>query len=595
MDREKMCNLLPVQAPKAIEEFAFGNYFQELGGHTTIYKRVSITEAPMLKMIMAPEDWDEYDTHTKSKWAAECTCTACQNTWHTGWGGGLAKSIFVVSGEDGTIYPSYDQDAPEPGATIEVTSNDGLLCPFCNENTTLLHIDKVRNGFMRRRLIMAVGNAGIYTTIFYWLAYRRVDVDGFEDRRMEPWNAYVMDEKGRINRFHYASEGWTYSKRKNDAYYSKYTTGDGDCYHYMYGGYVCNQVPSQIGCTGEKTGLAEYVRQGGKLPLLYLKTWQKKPNVENLVNAGWSRLVSAMMEKESDYEINMAILNGIDLTKSKPHEMLNIDKVSFRGICAANGNGWSMECFESWKRYLALGGMVSALEFDRYWKTFTSYGVSTVIEAMGVYQIDLPRIDRYMQKQHMSRTEVRLLTDTWRMTSMLYGRTALTHEEMWPKKLLRKHDELTALNLQEKGKDSWSMYLAGFKMIQEKYGQLQWTDGELCIRLPSHNGDLIREGEVLRHCVGTYGQGHVSERTVIFFVRRYRRPERPYYTLSINMLGKPVEQQLHGYGNERHGKNKEHAHTIPKKVRDFCDQWEKEVLLRWYKDKQQKLKGEKTA
>ena len=90
------------------------------------------------------------------------------------------------------------------------------------------------------------------------------------------------------------------------------------------------------------------------------------------------------------------------------------------------------------------------------------------------------------------------------MTSMLYGRTALTHEEMWPKKLLRKHDELTALNLQEKGKDSWSMYLAGFKMIQEKYGQLQWTDGELCIRLPSHNGDLIREGEVLRHCVGTY-------------------------------------------------------------------------------------------
>ena len=595
MDKLEMCRQLPVQAPEEVWEYAFRDLFHDLGGNNTIYKRVNMESFPEIKRLMAPEDFDAYYAGRKSHWMAECTCMACDNTWHTTWGGGPLKSIFVISGEDGTIYPCYPDDSPEDGTTIEVKSNDGLLCPICNEGTTLLHISRLRSGFVRRRLIMAVGNVGSYTTIFYWLAHRRLEADGDDFRSVDPWNAYVLDEKGKINRFHYSSAGWSYSRANNDAFYSKYVTGDGDIYNMAYGGYVCNYVPSQIGYTGEKTGLAEYVRKGGTMPLLYLKTWQKKPNIENLVNAGWSKMLKNMIEKEAEQESNVAILPGVDLTKRKPHEMLGIDRVSFREICRRDGTGWSAECYEAWKTYKLCGGAVDASEFDRYWKTYTSYGVNTVVEAMPVYHVDFPQIDRYMKKQMLSRTEVRLLTDTWRMTGILYGRTELSHEEMWPKNLLRKHDELTALNLKENDKDSWAKYLAGFKMIQEKYGELQWTDGDLCIRLPANNGDLIREGDVLRHCVGTYGNSHVNESSVIFFVRRYRRPERPYYTLAINMKGEPRESQLHGYGNERHGKNKEHSHKIPAKVREFCDRWEKEILMEWYKDQQKKMKGVKIA
>ena len=67
----------------------------------------------------------------------------------------------------------------------------------------------------------------------------------------------------------------------------------------------------------------------------------------------------------------------------------------------------------------------------------------------------------------------------------------------------------------------------------------------------------------------------------------------------MNMRGVPKRVQLHGYGNERHGRNKEHRHSIPKKVLDFCDRWEREVLMPWYWDKQKKAqldqKGSKTA
>ena len=81
---------------------------------------------------------------------------------------------------------------------------------------------------------------------------------------------------------------------------------------------------------------------------------------------------------------------------------------------------------------------------------------------------------------------------------------------------------------------------------------------------------------------------------MIFFIRHYRRPERPYYTLAIDMRNKPTERQLHGYGNERHGPNKEYAHKIPKSVREFCNRWENEVLLTWYAE-QQKQKKEQSA
>ena len=61
------------------------------------------------------------------------------------------------------------------------------------------------------------------------------------------------------------------------------------------------------------------------------------------------------------------------------------------------------------------------------------------------------------------------------------------------------------------------------------------------------------------------------------FIRRYRRPERSYFTLNEDLTGdRPRRIQLHGYGNEyANGKRL----TIPKQVLDFCDRWERKVLI----------------
>lgn len=92
-----------------------------------------------------------------------------------------------------------------------------------------------------------------------------------------------------------------------------------------------------------------------------------------------------------------------------------------------------------------------------------------------------------------------------------------------------------------------------------------------------HDGDDV-------WMVGGYGDAHCRLEQTIFFVRHYRRPERSYYTLSMDLRGIPAQRQLHGYGNERHGPNKEYSHKIPRKVLDFVDAWKRTVLDPWYKN-----------
>ena len=167
-----------------------------------------------------------------------------------------------------------------------------------------------------------------------------------------------------------------------------------------------------------------------------------------------------------------------------------------------------------------------------------------------------------------------------------------THEELWPRNIIEAHNRI---NEQQKIKAE-KQYIEGFENNAKAYAGLTYTDGDLCIRVAQTQQELIDEGSTLRHCVGNYGKKHCSGSDVIFFVRRYRRPERSYYTLDINFLGAvPHEVQLHGYGNEHHGEYKEYSHSIPDKVRKFCDKWEKEILIPWSREQMKNKTEAKTA
>lgn len=350
-------------------------------------------------------------------------------------------------------------------------------------------------------------------------------------------------------------------------------------------------LPDLLGTTGEKTGLAEYIKAQGIWPIAYLKVWRKHPNIENLVKAGWGATVAASLDEMVTQALDYGMTPGgyaitwADLSQAKPHRQMGMTKEEFR---QAKQWKWGTQHANLWAVQNEYGIPCTATEFNHCIKAIGLKNVEWITHrAEKGKPVPLRKLLSYLEKQGdiTMKEGAEYLRDLWDALDAeaeVTGRP-LTDEQCWPRRLREAHDRATENKKNIEDMKARRFLLDGFRHIVDKYGELEWTDGDLCVRLPRDNGDLIREGNVLRHCVGGYGNNHVNETDVIFFIRRYRRPERSYYTLDINFKKeRPTEVQLHGYGNERHGQHKEYRHKIPEKVRNFCDRWEQEVLQPWF-------------
>lgn len=68
--------------------------------------------------------------------------------------------------------------------------------------------------------------------------------------------------------------------------------------------------------------------------------------------------------------------------------------------------------------------------------------------------------------------------------------------------------------------------------------------GDYVVVLPEKPNDLIIEGELMHHCVGSYVDKVVDEETYIVFVRRKDNPKTPYITAQIKLNGKLSQYYL---------------------------------------------------
>lgn len=574
MDDRFMIENLPKEADSDVRAFVSANW-SRLGGYHTIFKRVSRREASFVE--------DYLDIPDRSGgWAAECRCTECSSVWYTAWAG--EQSIYVAEGEDGTVYPIRDADDSDGFAmTMPHKSGDLILCPYCGTGTDLIHVSKHPSREFRQHQFIVTRNIGGYTAVISWLAGREIFPNNTQSSWITPWVANVIDTNGVSRTFRYDHTGWRRSKRTSEPETTKYPSGDG------WGGFVLGgtiEVPSDelAGQTGEKTGLAAYLNAGGMFPTYWLKQRRKHPGLENLVKSHFAGVVADLVNGDANicYSGSSCLeLNCLRLDKLKPHEMVGMSKGDFRAIAK---KPWTKNQFVTYRKALFVGLVSEPVSFAEWWEKYKYNGFLTAIGMTDkVPGLTMDRIDRYLVgKQGLRPEDLHHISDMWRMFEQVTLRPPRTHEELWPARLIETHDRLSAEAVALKRDD----FAAAFALTAKRLAPLCWTDGELCIVIPTCKADLVREGEVLRHCVGGYSKSHTTG-SPVFFVRHYRRPERPYYTLNINLLGKrPKRVQLHGYGNERHGEHKQYSHKIPKKVLDFCDRWEREVLAPFWAEYQ---------
>ena len=78
------------------------------------------------------------------------------------------------------------------------------------------------------------------------------------------------------------------------------------------------------------------------------------------------------------------------------------------------------------------------------------------------------------------------------------------------------------------------------KKLDKRYS---FAFGGLILRPASCAEEVLREGETLHHCVGTYVRSYAEGKTVICVLRRAVEPDVPWRTVEINTLGRVVQDR----------------------------------------------------
>lgn len=577
MDREYIRQRLPERTPKGLINWAERTQQDELGGDYIIFRGERVREQADIAMLM------DNCVVGKTVWATRCTCTACREEFITQKVPG-ADAFRMIDGEDGSMYTA-EPGVIEPGIIVEIKENDYVRCPLCDEKCKAVSAKSIRGGRTKRIRVCTLQNVEGRTAIIYYIISKHLtEYSCFYE--CEPEKAFVITERMTVVPYTHRRPGftgrtvpskeWQITGSRLDPWDSRYSDW-GSWNNTKIGSAVYTEnLPDMDGSTGEKTGILTWFKEGRCYPLSYYNLWRKRHNVEQLVLSGCAKLIEDKMLNSYSYDLVAEVEQFADLSKTKPHEILGLSKQAFKRIKET-----TVDALSCWKVYRCLGGKLNDIQFMELFDNVREYAMNDALRLMRDYGDEPSKVFAYLEKQNISKLNISLLADTRRFIRAVNGN--ITPEQMWPRNLRETHDRMAEayriLCDKKKGKD----LAEGFQKIVDELGAVQWTDGELCIVIPKCNGDLLEEGRILRHCVGGYGTSHIKKKHTIFFVRKYRRPERSYYTLDINLEGqKPIRQQLHGYGNEMHGDKKQYRHSIPQKVIDFCNRWQTEILEPWW-------------
>lgn len=139
----------------------------------------------------------------------------------------------------------------------------------------------------------------------------------------------------------------------------------------------------------------------------------------------------------------------------------------------------------------------------------------------------------------------------------------LTHKLVrFPRDIKVAHDQLLPRYNKNKSDIEDGVFAEAVAKIYPSLPFTQYQKDGLCIRLPQLRSDLTTEGQSLSHCVGreSYYKNHIAGTYMIFFIRRSEEPDKPYFTMELNMQELRITQ-LYGYRDK----------GAPKEVRAFAD------------------------
>lgn len=454
---------------------------------------------------------------------------------------------------------------------------DDLYCPRCGKQVWLRSKGALSNGVGEKAFVVAltVGNdeGERLPVLTRWCVERHFHWKQ-KKSSYSAFSAFVVDGKKVVKLVHYRRfmdhgyyrlENWERLKRATDDI--------GATLFYP-------EIPDLQGTCLENAKLAEYYAQtyesGWFIPLAYIRLYQRRQNVENLITSGLGKMLGDAIHNESflftgycNEYVRVPKLPWINWKEKRPAQMLGLTREQLRQTKAAK---WDAERYRFWAQQDGAMRFDAAMELLRCEEPLA-------IREMIRDGADPMRTVRYLRKQQKSYSYLKDYRWMARRAEL-----DLTQEVIaWPPHLREAHDRVQ----QEVRYKVSGECREQFAEMSKRCAGLRWEHDGICIRPAATPEELIEEGATLHHCVGGYAERHASG-SIILFVRHTRRPERSWYTLNVSVHKKMI-LQLHGYGNERSPKGKKLR--IPREVREFVALWEKEVLWKWVLPEEKKAPG----
>lgn len=522
-----------------------------------------------------------------------CTCSACGSTFEQDYCSGHAA--------DGATYGFLMN---ESGGVSLAVSGDSCLCPVCGSPVSIRCKSRVRgdvyagNAFVcsesyHMSATLLDGEPGQRPLVLTgWCMRRYCTKDGGNINVILPSEAYVFDGKGCAKldgqRKAYSGSAGYFTTFAPDWRQSKSWSESWGADDKIFG--LTSEVLEESCLHNAK--LLEYMSGGlrgsCKFPVPYLRLYQEHDNVENLVVQGATYLLDSLMLEEmrgykwEDNVRGLMVLDDVEWEESRPSAMLGLSRDEFTRM---KDNCW---CPELLRLYLACRDAGERLSDNDITNAFHLGEIEELTALAGrvsvsktirylMRQIELdqerylydPEIDIYVDPEEFNNVSVVLLQDYWRMAQVA-GWNLDDPAVRWPKQLEDAHDRAAEAERALLKKESKKL----FKQRYQQLSKYTFSCGGILIRPCKTQAELTIEGEKLSHCVAGYANDVVEGKKAIFFIRREKEPNKPWYTLELDERKLRVVQNR-GKGNcDR-----------TKEVREFEELWLKWLLGGCKRDK----------
>lgn len=494
-------------------------------------------------------DWPEYLIYKAGysrdpitgmkKPCADAVCTAC-GEWM------LLDRAYNVRCNSGNV--SFGVGWMYKDLYTSYGSGEEGRCPECGRKLTVLHISAAKN--LRRYVWpMSLERAGEDLICYMWRVERTTNTDGTNSYYADPWEAAVFGEKTACAYKHWAcnyfgrtqpGNRWRELAEMKDRFYA---------IDLVY----CPEgiAAATKGSCMENSKLELYMAVKGeyRFPIVWLKLYQRRHKAETLMTCGAAKLTARIIAEEkvgggygTTWTARLDCLKDLDWRKTKPAEILRLTKQELlyftereekdgahrlRVIQQARKKGYAVRPGDEAGDELRRDDQLSLLE-------------------NGI----LPsRVTRYLDKQrrrYKKEASFWTLRDYWTMARR-FEIDLNDRDERFPQNLNGKHDELVKrINdaKEEERRKEEETRAERFIKRYEAMSRYSWERDGILIRPAASEAELRAEGKALSHCVATYAKRHAAGELTIFFIRRAKEPDKPWYTLTFIEKTLSVTQNL---------------------------------------------------